>query len=253
MENTAEITSVYWIGTLLMLCICFGIFFLVLSYRNHFFKIKQNEADLLLKASLEGERMERNRIAADLHDSVSGDLNAIKNYLLFIEKTNALTGNQEILDEIKNSVSAALENTRLVSYKLMPPMLEHVGLIATLHDYLEQLTKKTQLSFALTCKQDDLVFSASRAYEIFRIVQELTTNMIKYGSITNCHLVIYSTENETCIEIIDDGKPFDFFHALQASKGTGLKNINSRIKSIDASLIQKTVEVGNHFLITLKN
>lgn len=253
MENTTEITSVYWIGTLLMLSICFGIFFLVLSYRNHFFKIKQNEADLLLKASLEGERMERNRIAADLHDSVSGDLNAIKNYLLFIEKTNALPGNQEILEEIKNSVSAALENTRLVSYKLMPPMLEHVGLIATLHDYLEQLSKKTQLSFVLTCKQDDLVFSASRAYEIFRIVQEFTTNMIKYGNITNCQLVTYNTEKEMCIEIKDDGKPFDFHHALQTSKGTGLKNINSRIKSIDATLLQKTVEVGNHFLITLKN
>ena len=207
---------------------------------------------MLLKASLEGERMERNRIAADLHDSVSGDLNAIKNYLLFIEKTNSMPGNQEILDEIKNSVSAALENTRLVSYKLMPPMLEHVGLIATLHDYLEQLHKKTQLLFSLSCKQDDLVFTASVSYEIFRIVQEFTTNMIKYGNITNCHLTIYQTEMATCLEIIDDGMPFDFHHAIQTSKGTGLKNINSRVKSIDATLIQKTVEAGNHFLITLK-
>ena len=82
MENSTEITAVYWIGTSVMLLICFGIFFLVLSYRNNLFKIKENEADLLLKATLEGERMERNRIAADLHDSVSGDLNAIKNYLL---------------------------------------------------------------------------------------------------------------------------------------------------------------------------
>ena len=253
MENTTEITSVYWIGTLLMLCICCGIFFLVLSYRNRFFKLKQNEADLLLKASLEGERIERNRIAADLHDSVSGDLNAIKNYLLFIEKTNALSGNQGILDEIKNSVAAALENTRLISYKLMPPMLEHVGLLATLDDYLQQLSKRTKLTFVLTCKQDDLVFSASRAYEIFRIVQEFTTNMIKYGNITNCQLVLYSKEKETYIEIKDDGKPFDFHHALQTSKGTGLKNINSRIKSIDATLTKKTIEMGNHFLIILKN
>jgi signal transduction histidine kinase len=252
-ENTTEITSIYWIGTSLMLVICLGIFFLVLSYRNHFFKIKQNEADLLLKASLEGERMERNRIAADLHDSVSGDLNAIKNYLLFIEKTNSLPGNQEILDEIKNSVSAALENTRLISYKLMPPMLEHVGLIATLHDFLEQLSKKTQLEFSLTSKQDDLLFTASVSYEIFRIVQEFTTNIIKYGDSTNTQIIILGSDKETCIEIIDNGKSFDFYHAMQTSNGTGLKNINSRVKSINATLLQKTVEVGNHFLITLKN
>ena len=77
--------------------------------------------------------------------------------------------------------------------------------------------------------------------------------MIKYGNITSCQLVIHSKEKGIWIEIKDDGMPFDFHHALQTSKGTGLKNINSRIKSIDATLIQKTVEVGNHFLITLKN
>jgi signal transduction histidine kinase len=135
----------------------------------------------------------------------------------------------------------------------MPPMLEHVGLIATLHDFLEQLSKKTQLVFTLTCKQDDLAFTASVSYEIFRIVQEFTTNMIKYGNSTHAQIIIYGSEKETYIEIIDNGKSFDFYHAMQNSIGTGLKNINSRVKSINAILLQKTVEVGNHFQITLKN
>lgn len=253
MENTAEIKSVFWIGTALMLLIALGIFFLVLSYRSHLYKIKQKEADLLLKASLEGERIERNRIAADLHDSVSGDLNAIKNYLLFIEKTNSLKGSQEILDEIKNSVTVALENTRLISYKLMPPLLENLGLIPTLEDYLEQLSKKTQLSFSVTCKKEGLAFTTSVTYEIFRIVQEFTTNMVKYGNITNCQVVFFQQDSSTCIEIIDDGTPYDFNRLLQIATGTGLRNINSRIKSIEANLQQKEAVVGNHFLITLKN
>jgi len=198
-----------------MLCIALGIFFLVLSYRSHLFKIKQKEADLLLKASLEGERMERNRIAADLHDSVSGDLNAIKNYLLIIEKTNSLHGNQEILDEIRNSVTVALENTRLISYKLMPPLLENLGLIPTIEDYLEKLSKNTQLSFTLSCMSDDLVFSTAVAYEIFRTIQEFTTNMIKYGSISNCRIIFKANELATAIEIIEDGTPYDFNRLLK--------------------------------------
>lgn len=235
-----------------MLLISLGILFLVLSYRNHLFKIKQKEADLLLKASLEGERIERNRIAADLHDSVSGDLNAIKNYLLFIEKTSRLNEHQEILDEIKNSVVLALENTRLVSYKLMPPLLENLGLVPTVEDYLEQISKKTQLSFTLHAAKEGLHFEPDVAYEVFRIVQEFTTNMIKYGKLSTCQVLFDRVGNENIIEITDDGTPYDFFRLMPASSGTGLKNINSRIKSIGAELIQKPTDNGNHFVIHLK-
>ena len=48
--------------------------------------MKQQEAEMLLKASLESEKKERERIAADLHDSVSSDLSAIRNYLVVILK-----------------------------------------------------------------------------------------------------------------------------------------------------------------------
>lgn len=252
MENSEEIETIYWIGTSLMLLISLGILFLVLSYRNHLYKIKQKEADLLLKASLEGERIERNRIAADLHDSVSGDLNAIKNYLLFIEKTSPLKEHQEILDEIKNSVILALENTRQVSYKLMPPLLENLGLIPTVEDYLLQLSKKTQLSFTSHAAQEGLQFEPGVAYEIFRIVQEFTTNMVKYGKLTHCEVVFDRDGNQNTIVITDDGTPYDFFRLMPVSTGTGLKNINSRIKSIGAELEQKQTAVGNHFVIYLK-
>lgn len=234
-----------------MLLLTLGILFLVLSYRNHLYKIRQKEADLLLKATLEGERIERNRIAADLHDSVSGDLNAIKNYLLFIEKTNSLNEHQEILDEIKNSVILALENTRLVSYKLMPPLLENLGLLHTVEDYLEQLSKKTQFSFSVTAPEG-LHFESDVAYEIFRVVQEFTTNMVKYGQITQCQICFERLNHQTSIAIKDDGTPYDFFRLMKVSTGTGLKNINSRVKSIGGTLEQLPATTGNHFLIHLK-
>lgn len=251
MENSAEIEIIYWIGTSLMLLLSLGILFLVLSYRNHLYKIRQKEADLLLKATLEGERVERNRIAADLHDSVSGDLNAIKNYLLFIEKTNSLKEHQEILDEIKNSVVLALENTRLVSYKLMPPLLENLGLLHTVEDYLEQLSKKTQLSFTVVAPEG-LKFESDVAYEVFRIVQEFTTNMVKYGQISHCEIRFDWSDHQNLIEIQDDGTPYDFFRLMMVSSGTGLKNINSRVKSIGAELTQMPANSGNHFVIHLK-
>lgn len=252
MDQTTEINSVFWIGTSVMFLFAFGIIFLVLFYQNYFLKMKRNEADLLLKASLESENKERIRIAADLHDGVSGDLNAIKNYIVILERINTLDVNQEIFKEIRESISAALENTRLISYKLMPPLLETVGLVATIEDYFEQLSRKTHISFTVSCKEETFILPAYASYELYRVIQEFTTNMIKYGAVRNCLVVFYRLEGTIYIEIVDDGQSYDFVSLLHKSKGTGIKNINSRLKVIEAVLQQREVVEGNHFVISLK-
>ena len=234
-----------------MFLFAFGIIFLVLFYQNYFLKMKRNEADLLLKTSLESENKERIRIAADLHDGVSGDLNAIKNYILILERTKTIDINNEIFKEIRESIAAALENTRLISYKLMPPLLETVGLVATIEDYFEHLSRKTQISFAVSCKEETFVLPTYSSYELYRVIQEFTTNMIKYGAVSNCLVVFYKLEETMYIEITDDGHAFDFMNLLQNSKGAGIKNINSRLKVIEAVLQQREVLEGNHFVISL--
>ncbi|WP_300567830.1 histidine kinase [Flavobacterium sp.] len=242
----------FWIGTAVMLLFAFGVLFLVLFYQNYFIKMKRKEAELLLKASLESEKQERMRIAADLHDGVSGDLNAIRNYLSILQRGEKDSEKQELFTEIKSGVEAALENTRQVSYKLMPPLLELAGFTVALQDYFERLTLSSKIYFEAVCKTDTPDFFQEVGYELFRIIQELTTNMIKYGSVSRCQVIIYSLEKEYCIEITDDGTPFDFKKHLLTSTGSGLKNISSRLKVIDANMEQQEVSEGNHFIITLK-
>ena len=252
MEGTSEIRSVFWIGTAVMLFFAFGLISLVLFYQNYFTKMKRKEAELLLKASLDSEKLERQRIAADLHDGVSGDLNAIRNYLSILQKNEKDLDKQELFAEIKESVEAALENTRQVSYKLMPPLIELAGFTVTLQDYFERLSKNSDLIFDVICKEDSPEFSSEISYELFRIVQEFTTNMLKYGKITHCTVVLYSLNDKKFIEIIDDGESFDFKALSLTSKGSGLKNINSRLKVIESELLQREVVQGNHFVISLK-
>lgn len=252
MESTSKIDSIVWIGTAVMLFFAFGLVFLVLFYQNYFVKMKRKEAELLLKSSLESEKQERMRIAADLHDGVSGDLNAIRNYLSILYKGEKDAVKQELFAEIKGGVEAALENTRQVSYKLMPPLLELAGFTVALQDYFERLSANSKLLFEVVCKKDAPEFFQEKGYELFRIVQELTTNMIKYGSITQCRVTVYSLEKECCIEITDDGIPFDFKKLLLTSKGSGLKNISSRLKVIGAQMTQREQPEGNHFIITIK-
>mgnify|MGYP000166722670 CR=1 FL=1 len=251
MEKIYEIDSIFWIGTTVMVVLAFALIFLSLFYNNHVIKIKKKEAELLLKASLESEKKERERIAADLHDSVSSDLSAIRNFLAVILKTEKDEARKAVFNELKLGVEHSIENTRLISYKLAPPLLDKFGLVIALEDYFTNLTKKTNCNFSIQCSNDFICLTEHEAYELFRVVQEFTTNMLKYGSITTCLVVLYVNDNKGYIEVIDDGVSYNFEKQLAISEGTGLKNINSRLKVIGASLLQREVLQGNHFVIRI--
>lgn len=234
-----------------MLFLGFVLISLVLFYRNFLSMMKRKEAEQLLQVSLESEKNERRRIAADLHDSVSGDLVAIRNYLMILQKSGEEKVDGSIVDELREGVENALQNTRQVSYKLMPPLLDTLGLAAAVNDNFERLAGKTSVTFSVE-HDDSPELPAEISYELFRIIQEFTTNMLKYGNVTVCKVKIYELQGSIFITIADDGEPFRFNEMLAKSSGTGLKNISSRLKVIGATLTQRQMEKGNDFIITLK-
>ncbi|QEE48267.1 hypothetical protein FUA48_01345 [Flavobacterium alkalisoli] len=252
MKGTGEeVVSLFYIGTAIMLFLAFGLLFIVVTYQRHFFRMKRKEAENMLKVSLESEKNERARIAADLHDGVSGDLSAIKNYLSVLAKKES--ENKEIFDEIREGVDAALQNTRAVSHNLMPPLLETEGLVPALKGYLEGIGAKAQIYFEVT-SNGALALPASVAYQLFRVLQELTTNMVKYGNVSKCDINIALNKEVLAIDITDDGTPFNFKENLMKPNASGLKNINSRLHAVGGIIVQEEErQTGNRFTITLKN
>ena len=252
MEGTSDIKSVFWLGTSVMLFLAFALVFLVLFYQNHFIKMKRKEAETLLKTALDSEKEERQRIAKDLHDSVQSDLSAIRNFLVILDKQTKDQPTHSLVLETKNAIEKAIENTRTISSKLMPPLLETAGFSAALMDYLAQLSVLTGKEFVFKTDLAAVQLSAYYSYELFRVAQEFCQNMLKHGHITQALFALYATTEGISLEIIDDGVAFDFKSAYQQSKGSGLHNIQSRIKSMKAKLVQREVTVGNHFVIYLK-
>ena len=252
MESTSEIKTIFWIGSAMILIVILGFLFMATYYQRSVAKMKRKEAETLLKIALESEKNERTRIAKDLHDSVQGDLGAIRNFLVQYRKSKNDDTNLALLQDINDAIEQTIENTRLISHKLMPPMLENDGFISAISLYLQNLDKANHAVFKIADHSNECKIDQSIAYELFRIVQEFTNNMLKYGNIQECNIIIYKIENHIAIEIIDDGIPFDFKKQYLSSKGAGLQNIQSRLNSIGAKLEQRTVFNGNHFVIHLK-
>lgn len=252
MENH-EVNSVLWIGTAVTLFLGGGLIFLVLFYQNHLAKIKRIEAELLLGTALESEKNERKRIAADIHDGVSGDLNAARNFVRILQKQEITEDSKSILKGINSAIEAALDNTRSISYKLMPPLLESAGIVAAVEDHFSRLANAYPNSNFNVEVRDTVTLAPEKSYELFRIIQEFSTNMIKYGEISNCKIRMSSGSKQLFTEIIDDGAPYNFEALYKTSKGAGMANIRSRIKILGADFEQKETDTGNHFLIVIKN
>ncbi len=250
-NNGEEIISLFWIGTFVMLFLALGLIVLVVSYQRHFFRMKREEAENMLKASLESEKNERARIAADLHDGVSGDLSAIRNYLNILSKKETSPANIEMFNDIKESIENALQNTRAVSHNLLPPLLETEGLVAALKNYLDGVGTKSGIDFVIEgdVKTD---LAPLESYQLFRVFQEFTTNMIKYGNVSLVQLKFSRDMDFLNIDVQDNGNSFNFKENLAKPNASGLKNISSRLHVIGAELTQQPAETGNHFTITLK-
>lgn len=249
MENERQLESILITGTFLMLLLACIFLFMLLYYQQNLLKIKKREAELLLQTALKSEKKERKRIAKDLHDAIQSDLNAVRNYVILFSKKNQHTNSPELLASIKGSLEQAIENTRLIAFQMMPPLLETSGFNLTLRNYFEQLQTSNDKQFEIKYELTDVTVSDTIAYELFRVVQELISNMLKHGSITKCSANLFFTGHELCFILEDDGIPFSFKEAFHKNQGCGLQNIQSRLKSISGRIEQKSILSGNQFII----
>ena len=179
---------------------------------------KQN-AQQYTKQLLEKTEEERKRIASDLHDSVSHELLSLKN--TFEEKT-----------EVTNSkIDAIINDIRIISRNLHPIMFDKIGL----KESIIQLVDRTQLTnnFMVTAEIDyssDLL--SSTELQIYRIVQESLSNIIKYAQAIAAKITIKENAKSILIEIKDNGKGFNVSETLNGKMAFGLHNIIERSRAI---------------------
>jgi len=96
----------------------------------------------------------------------------------------------------------------------------------------------------------DLINKTSELH-IFRIIQELINNSIKHGNAKNINLVIENQKPTIHIKYSDNGVGFDVTRA-QYQKGLGMKNIESRIELLNATLeIKSEINKGTTFTINI--
>ncbi|NTW02966.1 MAG: GAF domain-containing sensor histidine kinase, partial [Oscillochloris sp.] len=192
----------------------------LVSFSDEDVAILETVADVLAGA-LENARLyrraqaaavleERNRLARELHDSVSQQLFSIT---LTAQAARAqMERNPQRataqLERLQETATAALAEMRALIFQLRPPALRDQGLVAALQQHAQALARRESLAIALSVVGDD---RQARGLEqpLFRIVQEALNNVVKHAGAQNVTVALEFSTERVLVRVTDDGQGFD--------------------------------------------
>jgi signal transduction histidine kinase len=186
-----------------------------------------------LRAILITQEAERKRIAQDLHDDISSQLNIVSlNSHLLTRSGLSLDDIIEVTSNIINITDKALESTRRIAHDLLPPVLDKFGLDAGIQELCSEFNKskavvvyyENNLSF------NDLV--KDKSLHLFRILQELINNSVRHGKAKSISILFDNKAGVRSCTYSDDGLGFDMSYKGNQN-GLGMKNIQSRVDFLD--------------------
>lgn len=199
--------------------------------------IRQQEIKSIM-ASLEGGEKERKRIARELHDGVAGSLAGIKLHLIRIADD---THQKPILGKVIQTVDAVYQEVRTISHNLNPPTIIDTAFVDLLRQQLALLAENSALPVDFFCHPEHALNQLSDALkiEIYRILQELMTNIVKHAEATSVEVHLTQTDDSINLMIEDQGKGFD---TEATAHGVGLRNIRTRVAQLDGNLHLESVK-----------
>ena len=199
-------------------------------------------------AYINGQEEERKRIASDLHDGLAQNLTTLK--LSFSNfKTTDSTFN-DILIKYSNQVNSMINETRMISHNMMPDVLIDLGLVKALKSLINDInTNVVGLQVTLNVANFNIALTNNTEIQLYRIVQELIQNVIKHSKASNCEIVLSNNKSEITLTFSDNGCGF-IVNSIK--EGIGLKNIYSRVNSLNGEyLIKSEVSIGTTIIVKL--
>jgi signal transduction histidine kinase len=215
-----------------------------INHRQQLKEIEQRQQLSNIRAMMQGEERERERVARDLHDGLGGLLTGVKIDLSKIkDQATTETRLQEQLSAASRQLDGAINELRRIARNMMPETLLRFGLEAALKDFCEGL-ESPGTEILLQCYgMEQHKLQANVQLTIYRIVQELVTNALKHAKANRILVDCIVDEEQVSITVEDNGTGFD--PQQVKSNGSGLSNVRTRVDYLNGKLdIQFAANTG---------
>lgn len=241
------------LGTLMLLGL--------LIFKNYRQKSQHRQQQLTLENQLLQEQThskmqeQRLEISRDLHDSLGAQLTFIQSTLDSLEHSSSnLDENiKKKISSLSNFSESSISELKNTLWVLNTNDLRLEDLKNKMLNFIRNASEaKEEIDFQFRFKiEENIEIPSKHAIHIFRAFQEILNNAMKYADASEIKVIIYQNKRALDIQISDNGKGFDIND--EKLNSYGLKNIQSRIKLLDAQMnFQSSKEKGTQYQIQIQ-
>lgn len=206
--------------------------------------ISIQNAQLYHKVQVSAVLEERNRLARELHDSVTQALYSINLYANATQRAleaNKLDVVDDHLSELQITANEAVADMRMLIFDLRPPDLDEDGLVDAIRTRLESVEARAGIKVDFRVEGEPRL-SKTAETELYRVIREALNNILKHAQATQIIITISSDRQRVYLTIQDNGIGFDPALFTQG-RGQGFRNIHERIQHIGGTIHVET-DVG---------
>jgi signal transduction histidine kinase len=215
-------------------------------------KIIELESNLKIEtmsSMLQGQEVERERIARDLHDSLGGLLSTVKLHFDAISSKNPDILNQKEYSKAYNLLDTACNEVRTISNNMQPGALLKMGFVPAINDLINRIESEDtpHIEFIHYGALHNLPIHLT--LHLYRIVQELLYNCLKHAQAREILIQVIRNEEDLEIMVEDDGRGYE---PNDVRKGMGTENISARVNFLKGEIsIHSELGVGTTTTITI--
>lgn len=223
-----------------------------IEHQKNLTLLKEQEITTI-NAIVNGQEKERKRIAEDLHDNLGSVLATLKLHFenLKMNREKKKIDQNQLFDKTENLIDEAYLKVRRIAHAKNAGVIGNRGLLIAVQMMAEKISSAEKLKIEVIDFGLDKRIENSLEITIFRIIQELVTNIIKHAEASNTTINISQFNNHLSIIIEDDGKGFDI-NELDLKDGMGILSIKTRVKHLKGTFeVDSTIGKGSSIIITI--
>lgn len=206
-----------------------------------------------IDAMIEGQEKERERLAADLHDSVGASLAAAKlQFDYLIKNQNDAKYSEKLIKKTSTLLEEAYVEIRTMAHLKNSGVMAKNGLLPAIVKLTENASGINGLTFEVQSFGLEQRLENSLEISVFRIIQELVRNIIKHAKATQGIVHLTNHNDSLNIMVEDNGIGFNPNKINTIKKGMGISSIDKRVGCLDGKFtIESNKNKGTSIIIDI--
>jgi len=162
------------------------------------------------------------------------ELAILKNYILQNEKIT-LNENDDPFTAMNSLIDDSVGLMRKMVKELRPGILDELGIVEAIRWYAMETEKRSAIRFTISATRKEISIPIKDADIIFRIFQEIVTNIVRHSGATNVSILIRLNKEKFLLQVSDNGKGVSHVD-LHKTDAFGIMSMKERTLLLDGKL-----------------